>query len=162
MSDPIASPSDLATLLQQDVDTATATLLLSLAQGLAEDIVTPLPASAKAVVLSAAARAFANPQNLSNETVGPYTATHAGAGVFLTKAEERALKRAAGRGGAFSVDPTPADAGQQIAIENAEQWLITYPDGVFDGAADRGIDDALDAPGQTFGGVLGFDDWPFS
>ena len=168
MSDPIATPTDLANMIQGSVDTATATLLIELAQGLAEDIVSPLPPSAKAVVLSAAKRAYSNPEGLTTETIGPYATGRTTGDVFLTRAEERALKRAAGRGGAYSIDPTPCDAGAEIAIENAEEWLSTYPSGVFGSESDAGLDDSEAAiGGSTVGGAFGFDledpyDWPWS
>lgn len=89
-----------------------ADLLIAQAIALAESIVKPLPDQATAVVLSAAGRAYVNPQQVTYETIGPQSVQRpAGSGgLYLTKADKAALKALAGRGGAFTVDPTPADA----------------------------------------------------
>lgn len=92
------------------IDEARAELMITQATALAESIVTPLPDAASAVVLAAAGRAYANPQGVTSETVGPYSVQRPQAGLFLTRDERRTLQRLAGRGGAFTVDPTPADA----------------------------------------------------
>lgn len=94
----------------ESIDDARAELMIAQATALAESIVTPLPAAASAVVLAAAGRAYANPQGVTSETVGPYSVQRPQAGLFLTRDERRTLQRLAGRGGAFTVDPTPADA----------------------------------------------------
>ncbi|MCA6090950.1 hypothetical protein LE181_02015 [Streptomyces sp. SCA3-4] len=73
----------------------------------------PLPEGAGAVVLSVAARAYANPQGIVSETVGPYSVQRpqSQAGLYMTRDERRSLKLMAGRGGAFSINPTSATAG---------------------------------------------------
>lgn len=93
-----------------DIDTERATLMIDSAVQLAESIVSPLPDSAAAVVLAVAGRAYANPQGIAYETVGPVSVQRPQAGLFLTRDERRTLQRLAGRGGAFTIDPTPADA----------------------------------------------------
>ena len=89
-----------------------ADLLLQQAVALAETVVRPLPDRATAVVLSVAGRAYVNPQQVSYETIGPMSVQRpqGSGGLYLTKADKSALKALAGRGGAFTVDPTPADA----------------------------------------------------
>lgn len=89
-----------------------ADLLIAQAVALAESVVKPLPDQATAVVLSVAGRAYVNPQQVTYETIGPQSVQRpAGSGgLYLTKADKAALKSLAGRGGAFTVDPTPADA----------------------------------------------------
>ncbi|MET9728676.1 hypothetical protein [Streptomyces zaomyceticus] len=89
-----------------------ADLLIGQAVALAESVVKPLPDQATAVVLSVAGRAYVNPQQVTYETIGPQSVQRpAGSGgLYLTKADKAALKALAGRGGAFTVDPTPADA----------------------------------------------------
>ncbi|MBB1253174.1 hypothetical protein H3146_07290 [Streptomyces sp. OF3] len=87
-----------------------ADLLLAQATALAEAVVMPLPDGATAVVLSAAARAYSNPAGATYETIGPMSVQRPQAGLYLTKAEKTALKSMAGRGGAFTVDPTPDSA----------------------------------------------------
>lgn len=120
MSTPIATPSDLALFLNLDLatlDQVRAEFLIGLVQGEAEDIVSPLPASTKGVILSAAGRAYTNPQNVQQETTGPYSVGYgAGAtgGLYLSKQDRAALQRAAGRGGAFTFDTMPATAGQNL------------------------------------------------
>lgn len=109
----IATLEEFASFLQVDVDTATANLvLLDLAQGQIIDEIgarDPWPATAKAVALSAAKRAYVNPEGASTETVGGTSIAYADGnmGVFLTDDERNRLQRV-GRGGsdAFSVTPT--------------------------------------------------------
>jgi hypothetical protein len=62
--------------------------------------------------LSVAGRAYVNPQQVSYETIGPMSVQRpsGSGGLYLTKADRTALKSLAGRGGAFTVDPTPATA----------------------------------------------------
>ncbi|MFP8944701.1 hypothetical protein ACLIYM_25160 [Streptomyces fenghuangensis] len=96
----------------EEIQGARADLLIAQAVALCETVVKPLPESATAVVLSAAARAYVNPQNATYETIGPMSVQRpqGSGGLYLTKADKAALKSAAGRGGAFTVDPTPDTA----------------------------------------------------
>ena len=89
-----------------------ADLLITSATALCQTIVKPLPEGAEAVVLSVAGRAYVNPQQVSYETIGPMSVQRpqGSGGLYLTKADKSALKSLAGRGGAFTIDPTPADA----------------------------------------------------
>lgn len=109
MPDPIAVPGDLATFLGvDDINTARAFLLLCLAQDKCEGIVDPLPEKARGVVLAVAGRAYTNPTNYSaaNEPGGfglQYSTGVAG-GLWLTKADKADLRRAAGKGTAFSIE----------------------------------------------------------
>lgn len=95
-----------------EVEGARADLLIATAVSLCQTVVTPLPEGAEAVVLSVAGRAYVNPQQVSYETVGPMSVQRpqGSGGLYLTKADKSALKSLAGRGGAFTVDPTPATA----------------------------------------------------
>lgn len=93
-----------------EIEGARADLMIRQAVLLCESIVKPLPDAASVVVLSAAGRAYANPQGVSYETIGPISVQRPQAGLYLTKAEKSALKAMAGRGGAFTIDPTPEDA----------------------------------------------------
>ncbi|MCX4816771.1 hypothetical protein OG601_47485 [Streptomyces sp. NBC_01239] len=89
-----------------------ADLLLATATALCKTVVSPLPEGAEAVVLSVAGRAYVNPQQVSYETIGPMSVQRpsGSGGLYLTKADKSALKSLAGRGGAFTVDPTPETA----------------------------------------------------
>ena len=89
-----------------------ADLLIAQAVALCESVVKPLPDQATAVVLSVASRAYTNPQSVSYETIGPMSVQRpsGSGGLYLTKADKAALKSLAGRGGAFTVDPTPVTA----------------------------------------------------
>ncbi|MGQ3551697.1 hypothetical protein [Streptomyces rochei] len=89
-----------------------ADLLIAKAISLCETVVKPLPDGADAIVLSVAGRAYVNPQQVSYETIGPMSVQRpqGSGGLYLTKADKSALKSLAGRGGAFTVDPTPATA----------------------------------------------------
>ncbi|MFF0588400.1 hypothetical protein ACFYWD_20785 [Streptomyces sp. NPDC003781] len=95
-----------------EIDGARADLLITSAIALCQTIVKPLPEGAEAVVLSVAGRAYVNPQQVSYETIGPMSVQRpqGSGGLYLTKADKSALKSLAGRGGAFTIDPTPADA----------------------------------------------------
>ncbi|MEU9611911.1 hypothetical protein AB0D56_10200 [Streptomyces sp. NPDC048209] len=95
-----------------EIDGDRADLLIRQAVALAGSVVKPLPDEASAVVLSVAGRAYVNPQQVSYETIGPMSVQRpsGSGGLYLTKADKAALKSLAGRGGAFTVDPTPATA----------------------------------------------------
>ncbi|GGS41862.1 hypothetical protein F2B00_03420 [Streptomyces parvus] len=95
-----------------EIDGDRADLLIQQAVSLAESVVKPLPEQATAVVLSVAGRAYVNPQQVSYETIGPMSVQRptGSGGLYLTKADKAALKSLAGRGGAFTVDPTPTSA----------------------------------------------------
>ncbi|MEU3355271.1 hypothetical protein [Streptomyces sp. NPDC037389] len=114
----VIDPEQLARFLGQEVEEVRAVLVIAQAEALCRAVVDPLPVGAGAVVLSIAARAYANPQGLASETVGPYSIQRpaAQAGLYLTRDERRSLKLMAGRGGAFSVDPTPAGAGPVATV----------------------------------------------
>jgi hypothetical protein len=92
------------------IDGDRAEFLLKQALMLAASIVSPVPDTAEPIVLAAAGRAYANPQAVTQETVGPYNVQRPQAGLYFTRAEQAILKRLAGRGGAFTIDPTPEDA----------------------------------------------------
>lgn len=95
-----------------EIDGDRADLLIAQAVALCESVVRPLPDQATAVVLSAAGRAYVNPQQVTYETIGPMSVQRpsGSGGLYLTKSDKAALKSLAGRGGAFTVDPTPASA----------------------------------------------------
>jgi hypothetical protein len=95
-----------------EIDGDRADLLINTAISLCQTIVKPLPEGAEAVVLSVAGRAYVNPQQVSYETIGPMSVQRptGSGGLYLTKADKSALKSLAGRGGAFTVDPTPVTA----------------------------------------------------
>lgn len=97
-----------------EIDGIRADFLLQQAVALADSVVSPVPDNAKPVILAAAGRAYANPQGVTQETVGPYTVQRPQAGLYFTRAEQAILKRLAGRGGAFTVDPTPADVDPMV------------------------------------------------
>lgn len=114
----VPTAEDLGLLLDLDeINGDRADLLIQLAINLCLTVVRPLPEEASAVVLSAAGRAYTNPQGVSYETIGPMSVQRpAGSGgLYLTKADKVALKSMAGRGGAFTVDPTPADANPWVS-----------------------------------------------
>ncbi|MEV7840182.1 hypothetical protein ACH4OH_27960 [Streptomyces albidoflavus] len=120
-----------------EIDGARADLLIAQAVALCETVVRPLPDQATAVVLSAAGRAYVNPQQISYETIGPMSVQRpsGSGGLYLTKADKAALKSLAGRGGAFTVDPTPdtadpsptwpadPDVGPDLVYEPGWGWV---------------------------------------
>lgn len=84
-----------------------------------------LPTGGDAVVRAAAGRQYLNASGVTTETVGPYSATRpAPTGAMFSTAEIATLERLAGRGGAFSVDTMPSDAGTQLPIWDLNVWLL--------------------------------------
>lgn len=133
----LATPDDLGTFLGvPSIDAARAQLLLDLAEGEASAIVLPLPPAAKSVILTAAARAYANPEMVQSSSVGSVSASFGSGGLYLLRNERRTLERMAGiGGGAFTIDPTPATAMQDYidpleppTVDDAEQLVEDYPD----------------------------------
>lgn len=132
----VTTTADLATFMNVTVDDTRAQLFLDIVEDDAGSIVSPLPASAKGVILTAAARAYANPAGTSAESVAGASSSWAPGGLYLTRAERRTLRRLAGiGGGAFTIDPTPADAMQNYqdpleppTVEDAETLVMDYPD----------------------------------
>jgi hypothetical protein len=123
--------SDLSTYLGITVDATRGAMLLADAEALCSSIVTPLPAGAAAIIKAAAAVAYVNPTFVTSENVGPIGYSRP-AGLYLSKAQIVALKRMAGMGGAFSIDPTPSDAGTGLPVWDTN---VAYLSGV------PGIDD---------------------
>jgi len=95
-----------------EIDGDRADFLINKAISLCQTVVSPLPEGADSVVLSVAGRAYLNPGQVTYEVIGPMSVQRptGSGGLYLTKADKAALKAAAGRGGAFTVDPTPAGA----------------------------------------------------
>lgn len=125
-------PDDLTTFLGSSVDDARAQLILDIAETKAKLIADPLPDVAKGVVLSAAARVYSNPAQATSDTAGPFNVGRPFPSVFFTKAERSDIRRGAGQGGgAFTIDPTPADAMDEYidplahptADESEKDWL---------------------------------------
>lgn len=128
----IATLSEFASFLQTDVDTATSNLLLlDLAQGLITDEIgaqNPWPAVAKSVALSAAARAYVNPEGLQRDMTGStlsiYNVPAATNGVFLSESEKVALYRwANGPGGATTGQPQGSFPDRPAYPDPAERHL---------------------------------------
>lgn len=99
---------DLALLLGAgSIDDDRGALVLRMAESACLAVVNPLPDGAENVVLAVAVRVYGNPLSVSSETTGPYSATFPAG---LTKQERNQLRKL-GDAGAFTIDPTPADAG---------------------------------------------------
>jgi hypothetical protein len=119
----IATLPEFASFLQTDVDTATSNLLLlDLAQGLIVEeigVQNPWPTIAKSVALSAAARAYVNPEGLRQQTVGStsslYNTPLYTNGVFLSESEKASLRAWANQNG----DPS---GGPQGDFPPARAW----------------------------------------
>lgn len=96
----IAELTELASALQSDLDTATANLLLlDLAQGLVTEqigVQNPWPSIAKSIALTAAARAYRNPEGARQEALGAanllYNDPLYRMGVYLTADEKKELQ----------------------------------------------------------------------
>jgi hypothetical protein len=138
MSTPVATPTDLGLYLDVVIDAndPRALLVLSMAQDLCETIVSPLPATARAVVLDVASRAYSNPRQLHDARIGSAslqfgsTANNSAiGGLYLSRANKAALKALAGRGAAFSADTMPqgANAVQTVMVTaTAGTYTLTF------------------------------------
>jgi hypothetical protein len=136
MSTPIAVASDLGTYLADPtIDTDRATLILQLAQDLCETIWSPLGATAIGILLGVAARAFNNVTSAHAVGIGSANISYGSqgssvgiGGLYLSRSDIRTLRLLAGRGGAFSIDPTPADAGEGLMPwDQNVTWLTGVP-----------------------------------
>lgn len=107
------TPTDLGTYLGADVDNARAQYLIDRATDLCLSVCDPLPATADAVVLDVAVRAYSNPSNVTSQGAGPFPVAYGavGGGLWLTRQNKATLRRLNGGGGAFTIDTMPADAG---------------------------------------------------
>ena len=115
----VVSVDDFAVYISNpDLDRVRARSILDRAQRLCESIVKPLPAGAEDVVIDVAERAFLNPTALQSQGLGFYNnenvATTSVGGLYLTRENKATLRRLSGGGGAFTVDTTPATAGQNL------------------------------------------------
>lgn len=115
MSELIATADELGVYLGDDaINTARAEQMLRLSQDLCETVVNPLPVQGKAVLLAVAARAYNNVTAAHRVTIGTaevsygtqYSSSGIG-GLFLARPEKATLRRLAGRGGAYTIDPLP-------------------------------------------------------
>lgn len=121
------SAEDLAVFLEQDVNEQRAELLLSQARNLCLSVLSPLPDQADAVVLAVAARAYVNVSSARSVglgsgqvSFGSTSGTQGVGGLYLSRSDRRNLR---GMGtpagsGAFSIDPTPMDAGTGLQLWN--------------------------------------------
>lgn len=102
---------DLRVVLSLDViDQTKARLLLDLTVQRVAAVVSPVPFEARPIVLDVAARAYVNPQGVTQESVGPFSRSFTTPGVYLTKRERADLRRMRGAGGAFTFNPiTPVE-----------------------------------------------------
>jgi hypothetical protein len=134
----IATVDDLATFLNvTDINEERALWLLDRAQEKCEAILSPLPETALGVVCDIAGRAYSNPTAANSQAPGPF-GTPLGSlpgGLFITKANIAELRRLSttSGSGAFTIDPTPADAGPyntwaQNPLSSEDYW-VTYPYG---------------------------------
>lgn len=114
MSDPLITPEDLGTYLNDDsLDQERAAKMIDLAQQLCESVISPLPDVAEVVVTRVAARGYvtttAARQYQLNEADAAYgTMSGPVGGVYLTRSDKTDLRRLSGGGGAFSIDVLPA------------------------------------------------------
>jgi len=102
--------SDLGTYLGATVDETRADYLIDRAIDLCLSICDPLPATADAVVLDVAARAYLNPGNVASQGAGPFPVSYGAGGLWLTRQNKATLRRLNGGGGAFTIDTAPATA----------------------------------------------------
>ncbi len=95
---PAVTVSEFASYVQQDVDTATATLLLGLAEGMVAEIVgaalpDPATPAQRAVILEAVRRAYVNPEGWTSEQIDDWAGRRdpSDVGLFVTDSERATL-----------------------------------------------------------------------
>jgi len=175
MSTPVADPADLALYMGAPIDDANwprGILLIGLAQALCETIVSPLPSGAVAVVLSVAARAYANPTGAQQLTTpGPFNVgyTPGASGLYLSRSDRLTLRRLSGTGGAFSIDTLPQGVAtlQLVTVTGSPTggtFALTVPGSgttaaIAEGADYATIQAALDAL-PNLAGVTVTGAWP--
>lgn len=121
-----ATAAELATLMRQDVVTASADLVLSLVQADLVDAAgvqdeTTLPGIAKGIGLWAAARAYSNPAGLTSDALDDYRRNFGGN--MLTDDERARLSTSGGSpAGAFTI--TPFGYGHRQLLD---EWQSTLP-----------------------------------
>lgn len=131
----VATTGELATFMKVTLDEDQAQLILDMVEADAASIVSPLPPTAKGVIITAAARACPNPSGTTTMSSGGSSASWSPGGVYLTRMERMTLRRLAGiGGGAFSVNLAP-DAGQDYidplqtpTLDEQEQLINDFPD----------------------------------
>ena len=112
-AEPDVTPADVATWLRQQVDNESASMCIDAAMLACRAVLSPIPATARPIVVAVAARAYVNPTAANTSGEGPFSAGWTRVGVYLTDDERVSLlaasPRAAGTGGggAFTIDPTP-------------------------------------------------------
>ena len=135
-TDPLVTPADLGVYLQRsDIDEARALMVIDDAQALCETILSPLPEQAAGIVRRVAARCYTNATSAHSVAIGSgnisYSSPTAAAGIggmYLSRADKADLRRMGGGGGAFTIDPTPADAGQGLQPwDTNATWLTGVP-----------------------------------
>lgn len=116
---PSLSPDDLTTALKTMLgggaawDEARARLIVELALQRAEDILTPVPARARPLLLDVVVRGYSIQPGVQSTSVGPFSTTYqsaARAGVYLTDDERAQLRAMTGddataEHGAFTIHP---------------------------------------------------------
>lgn len=126
-----AAEVDLYLNLGGTINTERADFIIDMVMDDAASVVYPVPDAAKGVIVTAAARIYGNPQALAAESVGPFSANYPTPAAYLTRRERARLRRLAGRmAGAYTVDPTPADASPAGSWPPVWDW-----DDPFDGLA---------------------------
>lgn len=100
------------------------------------ELVASIPSIAVTVCCSVARRILTNPDGITSESLGPFSQgqTNASSDVYLTKAETRILRRAAGIGvGAITLEsPYPLRAAtSEIYVPWVDQTSEQFPMGPF-------------------------------
>ena len=142
---------ELASYLQQNVDTASATLARSLATGLVKRAAgghdftadTTVPDEVKAVALAVTGRIYGNPRGVTGENIGSYSYRVAETGTGLTDDERRIVAAAAAEidgtvPGVTSLTLNPDTVGTDfiyIDVEGSDRGLPAYPTSWTDGGA---------------------------
>lgn len=119
------------------IDVERAALVLELAEARCSAILSPLPDEAKGIVLDVAQRAYTNATGAQSQSVGQFSMSMPSIGVSLTAANRRELRQLGGRGGAFSIDPTPADAGTRLPVWDQNVTFLNGTPGLDDVGVDQ-------------------------
>lgn len=131
MGDPVITWQQLGLHLADDeINVDRATLMISQAQKLCESIVGDLASvtGADVVVMRVAARAYVTTHSARRQQLAmsgsPFgTLPGADGGVFLTRQDKTDLRRMAGGGNAFTINPLPADYAPDLPDWDTDNYV---------------------------------------
>jgi hypothetical protein len=132
MSEPIVSAPELGQYLSDDsINIERAEFMIRQAQALALSVVNPLPAGAEVVVTRVAGRGYVTATTSRGQQLvaagSPFGLVPGGVGgIFLTRQDKADLRRMAGGGGAFTINPLPTDYSRDLPPWDSNVTGVTF------------------------------------